>query len=53
MKRWLDDRIRKEAAEVRRRASVIMLRQPQVMRMAASFRPPEAVLMEDPREENA
>ncbi|HTP28265.1 MAG TPA: CopG family antitoxin [Anaeromyxobacteraceae bacterium] len=53
MKRWLDDRIRTEASEVRRRASVIVLQQPQFLQVAASFRPPKDVLFKDQEDEHA
>jgi len=53
MKRWLDDRIRREAVEVRRRASIVTLQQPQFLQAAASFHPPEAVFFEEPEIKHA
>lgn len=43
MKLWLDERIRKEAAEVQRRASVMVIHKTQVMQKAVSFKPPASV----------
>ena len=53
MKRWLDDRIRNEAAELRRRATVVVLDQPQFVQTAASFRPPEGVDLEEEENKDA
>ena len=53
MKRWLDERIRKEAADVRRRASVVTLRAPQLVQIAASFKPPESVRIKMEQETHA
>lgn len=45
VKRWLDERIRKEELEVRQRASVVVLHAPQVVQHAASFRPPASAAL--------
>lgn len=44
MKRWLDERIREEARTIRRRVTVLRVHQPQILRQAASFEPPERAL---------
>lgn len=52
MKRWLDDRIRREAQAVRRVGAVVLLQHPEIVSTAASFKPPTSAQPE-PQGEHA